>query len=56
MSGASFITAYVAYASTNKTNIVRIETELFFLFFLPGADAPHVYVRALDAMLLPQSY
>ena len=42
----SFIAANKVYSSTNKTNIVRIETELFFLFFLPGADAPRVYVRA----------
>ena len=43
------ITAHIAYASTNKIKIVRIETELVFL---PRADAPHV-----DAMLvLPQSY
>ena len=38
-----FITDHVAYASSNKTKIVWIETELFFL---PGVDAPHVYVRA----------
>ena len=42
--GISFITAHVAYASTNKTRILWIKTEL--LFFLPGADAPHVYMRA----------
>ena len=31
-----------------KPKIVLIETELFFflLLFLPGVDAPHVYVRA----------
>ena len=40
-----FITDHVAYASSNKTKIVWIETELFF-FFLPGVDAPHVYMRA----------
>ena len=33
----------VAYASSNKTKIVCIETELFCL---PGVDATHVYVRA----------
>ena len=38
-----FITDHVAYASSNKTKIVWIETELFFL---PGVDASHVYVRA----------
>ena len=41
--GVSFITAHVAYASTNKTKIIRTETEYFFL---PGAYAPHVHVRA----------
>ena len=43
-----FITDHVAYASSNKTKIVGIETELFFFsfLFLPGVDAPHVYVRA----------
>ena len=30
-------------ASSNKTKIVWIEMELFFL---PGVDAPHVYVHA----------
>ena len=31
----------------NKTKIVSIETELFFLLlFLPGVDAFHVYLRA----------
>ena len=39
----SFTTAHVAYASSNKSKILLIETELCFL---PGADAPHVYVRA----------
>ena len=28
----------------------------FFLLFLPGVDASHVYVRCLGARLLPQSY
>ena len=43
---------HVAYASSNKTKIVGIETELFFFlfffffFFYPWVDAPHVYVRA----------
>ena len=40
----SFIAANKVYTSTNKTTIVWIETELFFL---PGVDASHVYVRAL---------
>ena len=42
VSGVSFITAHVAYASTDKTKIDWIEMELCFL---PGADAPHVYER-----------
>ena len=37
-----FITDHVAYASSDKTKIVWVETELF----LPGVDALHVYVRA----------
>ena len=40
----SFIAANKVYTSTNKTTIVSIETELFFL---PGVDESHVYVRAL---------
>ena len=38
-----FISDHVAYASSNKTKIVLIETELSFL----PRDAPLVYVRAL---------
>ena len=35
--GTSFITAHVAYASTNKTKLVWIETKLFSsFFFYPG--------------------
>ena len=41
--GVSFIAANKVYTSTNKTTIVRIETELFFS---PGVDASHVYVSA----------
>ena len=44
ISDVCFITDHVAYASSYKTKIVWIETELFF--FLSGVDAPHVYVRA----------
>ena len=40
----SFIAINKVYTSTNRTTIVSIETELFFL---PGVDASHVYVRAL---------
>ena len=49
----SFIAADKVYTSTNKTTIIRIETELlffllhFFLFsFSPQVDASHVYVGA----------
>ena len=42
--GVSCIAANKVYTSANKTTIVSIETELFFL---PGVDASHVYVRAL---------
>ena len=42
--GVSFIAANKVYTSTNKSTIVLIETELFYL---PGVDASHVYVRAL---------
>ena len=43
-----FITDHVAYASSDKTQIVWIEMEVFFVLFcfLPGVDASHVYVCA----------
>ena len=43
ISDVCFLTDHVAYASSNKTKIVWIETELSFL---SGVDASHVYVRA----------
>ena len=46
ISDVSFLTDHVAYASSDKTKIVWIETEHSFLFFLLGVDASHVYVRA----------
>ena len=48
ISDVCFITDHVAYARSDKTKIVSIQTELFsfFLVFLPGVDAPRVYVRA----------
>ena len=46
-----FVTAHVAFASTNKTQIVWIEMELSFSPFLLGADALHVYVRAWTLFL-----
>ena len=45
--GVSFIAANKVYTRTNKTTVVWIETKFFFLSFLPGVDASHVYVRAL---------
>ena len=42
--GVSFITANKVYTSTNKTTIIWIETELFFLL---GVNTSHVYVHAL---------
>ena len=42
--GVLFIAANKVYTSANKTTIVSIETELFFL---PGVDVSHVYLRAL---------
>ena len=41
--GVSFIAANKVYTSTNKTTIVSIETELFFL---SGVGASRVYMRA----------
>ena len=56
ISDVCFITDHVAYASSNKTKIVWIETELF-LFFLPGVDGRASCLRAcLGARLLLQSY
>ena len=45
-----FITDHVAYSRSDKTQIVSVQTELFFFFFLlflPGVDASHVCVHAL---------
>ena len=57
ISNACFITDHVAYASSNKTKIVWIETELFFLFsFLPGGGCVSCLRACLGARLLPQSY
>ena len=54
MSDVCFITDHVAYASSNKTTIVWIETELLFFFTRGGCTS---YLRAcLGARLLPQSY
>ena len=43
---------FITDASSNKTKIVSIETELsFFFFFLPGVDAPRVYGACLGGRL-----
>ena len=54
ISDVCFITDHVAYASSNKTKIVCIETELFFFFTRGGCTS---CLRAcLGARLLLQSY
>ena len=54
--GVSFIAANKVYTSTDKTTIVWIETNSFFLFSsflsLTRMDASHVYVRALAPVIL----
>ena len=54
ISGISFITAYVAYASTNENQTHLIETELSS-FFYPGRPL-HVYMRASTLCCFSQSY
>ena len=55
LSDVCFITDNVAYASSSKTKIVGIETELFFFFFTRGGCAS--CLRAcLGTRLLLQSY
>ena len=51
-SDVCFTTDHVAYANSNKTKIVWIEGNSFFLFSFPGVDASHVYVGdwALDCL------
>ena len=54
ISDVCFITDHVVYASSDKTKIVWIETELFFFFTRGGCAS---CLRAcLGARLLPQSY
>ena len=61
ISGISFITTHVAYASTTKTRIVWIEMELFsslslsLSLFTQGRWSSCL-CACLDTMLLPQSY
>ena len=45
ISDVCFITYHVTYASSNQ-NQIRLNRD--GTLFLPGVDAPHVYVRALD--------
>ena len=44
MSDVCFITDHVVYSSSDKTKINRFNRD--GTLFLPGVDAPHVYVRA----------
>ena len=53
--GVSFTAADKVYTSTNKTTIVSIETEFFFLFFTRGGCVSCLR-GCLGARLLPQSY
>ena len=54
-----FITNYVAYASSDKTKIVRIKTELFSFFFssffFTQGGCASCLRACLGASLLPQS-
>ena len=52
ISGVSFITVHVVFASTNTTTVVWIEAELFFTL---GGRAS-CFRACFDAVLLPQSY
>ena len=54
ISGVSFITVNVANASTDKTKIVWLETEVNFV--LPRGGHASCLRACLDGMLLPQSY
>ena len=57
ISNVCYITDHVAYASSNKTKIVRIETELsFFLLFFTCGGCLSCLRACLGARLLPQSY
>ena len=50
-----FITDNAAYASSNKTKIVWIETELFFSFLFTWGGCASCLRACLGARLLPQS-
>ena len=52
--GVSFISSTPLTPAQIKPKSFESRSNLFFV--LTGAAAPHVYVRALDAVLLPQSY
>ena len=51
-----FATDHVAYASSNKTKIVGIKTELFSFFFFTQGGCISCLRACLGARLLPQSY
>ena len=46
ISDVCFITNHVAYASSKPKPFKSRRNSSLFLFFLPGVDAPHVYVRS----------
>ena len=46
ISDVCFITDHVLTPAQLKPKSLESRRTLFFLFFLPGVDAPHVYVRA----------
>ena len=54
-SDVCLITDYVAYASSNKTKTVGIETDLFFFFFTRSGCVSCLHA-CLGARLLLQSY
>ena len=55
ISDVCFITDHVAYASSNKTKIIRIETD-FLIFFKTWGGCVSCLRACLDARLLPQAY
>ena len=55
ISDICFITDHGAYASSNQTKIIWIETELLFFFFTWGGCVSCLHA-CLGARLLPQSY
>ena len=56
ISDICFITDHGAYASSNKTKIISIETELFFFSFFTLGGCISCLRVCLGTKLLPQSY